>query len=372
MCRRWCWARRTVSTTCAPLPLGHLWAWGPLCVQAMHHPTPRATPLATGACWHQPSAEGLHPLPLVTLSPSLLLLPCHPRRSRASTSCAEAFNHAGLLGPAPTATHRLQPLPAPAALSPQALAGIDILRKICNHADLLERTKSAAQQDYGACLCPASRCWIGCLTVRWRRRRPSYCERVCVCVCACVHTSWWVGGELARAAAPGAAPARSSHTLHSAPPAPFCMRTPTGAPQRSGMLAPARKLLPCSSPRPPPQPNVRSSWQMHPSAAACWWPRTSCCRTATARHLTPPGWPPPTGAPERSGKLAVARKLLSHWSGQGHKTLVFCQTQQMLDIVEKMAGQLGLAYHRCGRGRPAVHAAVCMCVCVFVHSARRG
>eukprot|EP00983_Pelagomonas_calceolata_P106832 1159278-Pelagomonas_calceolata.AAC.4 len=33
--------------------------------------------------------------------------------------------------------------------SRQALAGIDILRKICNHADLLERTKSAAQHDYG-------------------------------------------------------------------------------------------------------------------------------------------------------------------------------------------------------------------------------
>ncbi len=30
----------------------------------------------------------------------------------------------------------------------------------------------------------------------------------------------------------------------------------------------------------------------------------------------------------------------------GHKALVFCQTQQMLDIIEKMVGGLGLAYHR--------------------------
>lgn len=31
----------------------------------------------------------------------------------------------------------------------QALAGIDILRKICNHPDLLERTKWEASEEYG-------------------------------------------------------------------------------------------------------------------------------------------------------------------------------------------------------------------------------
>ena len=30
-----------------------------------------------------------------------------------------------------------------------ALAGIDILRKICNHPDLLERTKYQGTEDYG-------------------------------------------------------------------------------------------------------------------------------------------------------------------------------------------------------------------------------
>ena len=36
--------------------------------------------------------------------------------------------------------------------------------------------------------------------------------------------------------------------------------------------------------------------------------------------------------------------ILCH--SKGRKTLVFCQTQQMLDIVEKMVGRLGLKYHR--------------------------
>ena len=31
----------------------------------------------------------------------------------------------------------------------QALAGIDILRKICNHPDLLERTKWEGSEEYG-------------------------------------------------------------------------------------------------------------------------------------------------------------------------------------------------------------------------------
>ena len=30
-----------------------------------------------------------------------------------------------------------------------ALAGIDMLRKVCNHPDLLERTSSEAMEDYG-------------------------------------------------------------------------------------------------------------------------------------------------------------------------------------------------------------------------------
>ena len=40
------------------------------------------------------------------------------------------------------------------------------------------------------------------------------------------------------------------------------------------------------------------------------------------------------GDPARSGKLQVALKVLSTWVEQGHKTLIFCQTQQMLDVME--------------------------------------
>lgn len=46
--------------------------------------------------------------------------------------------------------HWLPPFsPPPPAPTPQALAGIDILRKVCNHPDLLERLTSAGAEDYG-------------------------------------------------------------------------------------------------------------------------------------------------------------------------------------------------------------------------------
>ena len=41
----------------------------------------------------------------------------------------------------------------------------------------------------------------------------------------------------------------------------------------------------------------------------------------------------------RSGKLQVVDRVVAHWVGRGHKALLFCQTQQMLDIVEKLAGR---------------------------------
>eukprot|EP00026_Physarum_polycephalum_P000777 Phypoly_transcript_00778.p1 GENE.Phypoly_transcript_00778~~Phypoly_transcript_00778.p1 ORF type:complete len:1043 (+),score=239.81 Phypoly_transcript_00778:241-3129(+) len=37
---------------------------------------------------------------------------------------------------------------------------------------------------------------------------------------------------------------------------------------------------------------------------------------------------------ERSGKLRVVEQILPMWRQQGHKVLLFCQTRQMLDIVE--------------------------------------
>jgi DNA excision repair protein ERCC-6 len=38
---------------------------------------------------------------------------------------------------------------------------------------------------------------------------------------------------------------------------------------------------------------------------------------------------------DRSGKMLVVVKLLSIWQEQGHKVLLFTQTRQMLDILEK-------------------------------------
>ena len=43
---------------------------------------------------------------------------------------------------------------------------------------------------------------------------------------------------------------------------------------------------------------------------------------------------PGYGDPCRSGKLRVALRVLLAWAGAGHKALVFCQTQQMLDILQ--------------------------------------
>ena len=52
------------------------------------------------------------------------------------------------------------------------------------------------------------------------------------------------------------------------------------------------------------------------------------------------------GAPERSGKLQVLDKVLGHWHEAGHKALVFTQTQQMLDIIERLVISRGWAHHR--------------------------
>lgn len=53
-----------------------------------------------------------------------------------------------------------------------------------------------------------------------------------------------------------------------------------------------------------------------------------------------------SGNPSRSGKLGVLVKLLEHWQRGGHKALIFTQTQQMLDIVEKSVRAVGYTYHR--------------------------
>lgn len=53
-----------------------------------------------------------------------------------------------------------------------------------------------------------------------------------------------------------------------------------------------------------------------------------------------------TGPPCRSGKLQVVEKVLDNWKMHGHKALVFTQTQQMLDILERLVTKKGYRYHR--------------------------
>lgn len=46
------------------------------------------------------------------------------------------------------------------------------------------------------------------------------------------------------------------------------------------------------------------------------------------------------GNPTKSGKMQVLKNLLQLWQKEGHRTLVFCQTKQMLDILEKFVVNL--------------------------------
>lgn len=55
---------------------------------------------------------------------------------------------------------------------------------------------------------------------------------------------------------------------------------------------------------------------------------------------------PNYGTTERSGKLLVAEKLFNLWEHQGHRCLIFSQTQQMLDILELLLARKGLSYRR--------------------------
>lgn len=43
---------------------------------------------------------------------------------------------------------------------------------------------------------------------------------------------------------------------------------------------------------------------------------------------------------------AYDMQVLEHWQRQGHRALLFTQTQQMLDIVERSVQNAGMTYHR--------------------------
>ncbi|KAA8543382.1 hypothetical protein F0562_021123 [Nyssa sinensis] len=52
------------------------------------------------------------------------------------------------------------------------------------------------------------------------------------------------------------------------------------------------------------------------------------------------------GNPERSGKMKVVAQVLKVWKEQGHRVLLFAQTQQMLDILENFLIAGGYNYRR--------------------------
>lgn len=55
---------------------------------------------------------------------------------------------------------------------------------------------------------------------------------------------------------------------------------------------------------------------------------------------------PDYGNLERSGKMKVVAQVLKVWKEQGHRVLLFTQTQQMLDILENFLGSSGYSYRR--------------------------
>lgn len=55
---------------------------------------------------------------------------------------------------------------------------------------------------------------------------------------------------------------------------------------------------------------------------------------------------PAYGNPERSGKMKVVDQVLKVWKEQGHRVLLFAQTQQMLDILENFLNNCGYNYRR--------------------------
>ncbi|XP_072951427.1 DNA excision repair protein CSB [Typha angustifolia] len=55
---------------------------------------------------------------------------------------------------------------------------------------------------------------------------------------------------------------------------------------------------------------------------------------------------PDYGNPDRSGKMKVVAQVLKVWKEQGHRVLLFTQTQQMLDIMENFLGANEYSYRR--------------------------
>ncbi|KAJ2559999.1 DNA repair protein rhp26, partial [Coemansia sp. RSA 1836] len=72
---------------------------------------------------------------------------------------------------------------------------------------------------------------------------------------------------------------------------------------------------------------------------------------AASEHL-----PPDYGDWHKSGKLTIVHALLEMWKPHGHKVLIFSQTRQMLDIIERMiAAMPQMVYRRMDGSTPVQH-----------------
>ncbi|KAJ1812237.1 DNA repair protein rhp26, partial [Coemansia sp. RSA 2675] len=66
--------------------------------------------------------------------------------------------------------------------------------------------------------------------------------------------------------------------------------------------------------------------------------------------------PPDYGDWRKSGKLTIVRALLEMWRPHGHKVLIFSQTRQMLDIIERtIAAMPQMVYRRMDGSTPVQH-----------------
>lgn len=64
---------------------------------------------------------------------------------------------------------------------------------------------------------------------------------------------------------------------------------------------------------------------------------------------------PDYGNPTRSGKMKVVAEILKGWKEQGHRVLLFAQTQQMLDILENFMISSEYSYRRMDGVTPVKH-----------------
>ncbi|KAG1224825.1 hypothetical protein G6F35_003779 [Rhizopus arrhizus] len=68
---------------------------------------------------------------------------------------------------------------------------------------------------------------------------------------------------------------------------------------------------------------------------------------------------PDYGNSDRSGKMVVVKALLKLWKAQKHRVLLFCQTRQMLDIMERMIRDQEYRYMRMD-GTTPIHQRIAM------------